>query len=88
MKVYSTTLPDGRTVGYVDRKRRYWLLSVLFPLQPFLGIALHAATGDELWLLLPILLNYGLGPILDWVFGVDRNNPPEALVMQLDRDPY
>jgi alkane 1-monooxygenase len=88
MKVYSTTLADGEVIEYVDRKRRLWLLSVVFPLQPFLGIALHAATGNELWLLLPILLNFGLAPAIDMILGEDRNNPPEAVVMQLDRDPY
>ena len=88
MKGYTGTLPNGEAVHYVDHKRWLWSLSVLFPLQPFVGIALHAATGNELWLLLPFLLNYGIAPILDIILGEDRNNPPEAVVMQLDRDPY
>lgn len=88
MKAYTATLPGGETIRYADRKRWLWALSVLFPLQPFLGIALHAATGHEPWLLLPILLNYGIAPIVDWLVGEDRNNPPEAVVMQLDQDRY
>jgi alkane 1-monooxygenase len=88
MKGYTGTLPTGEAIHYVDRKRWLWPLSVLYPLQPFVGIALHAATGYELWLLLPFLLNYGIAPILDMVFGEDTNNPPEEVVMQLDRDPY
>ena len=88
MKGYTGTLPNGEAVHYVDHKRWLWSLSVLFPLQPFVGIALHAATGNELWLLLPFLLNYGIAPILDIILGEDRNNPPEEVVMQLDRDPY
>jgi alkane 1-monooxygenase len=88
MKGYTGTLPNGEAIHYVDRKRWLWSLSVLYPLQPFAGIALHAATGNELWLLLPFLLNYGIAPLLDMIFGEDRNNPPEEVVMQLERDPY
>jgi len=88
MKGYTGTLPGGEAIHYVDRKRWLWLLSVFYPLQPFLGIALHASTGNELWLLLPILLNYGIAPFIDMLFGQDRNNPPEEVVMQLDQDLY
>ena len=88
MKGYTGTLPNGEAIHYVDRKRWLWSLSVVYPLQPFLGIAFHAATGNELWLLLPFLLSYGLAPFIDMACGEDRNNPPDEVVMQLDRDPY
>ncbi len=88
MKGYTATLANGEAIYYTDRKRWLWLLSVLYPLEPFLGIWLHWITGNELWLLLPVLLNYGIGPILDWLLGEDRNNPPDEVVMQLDQDPY
>ena len=88
MKGYTATLPNGEAIYYVDRKRWLWALSVVYPLQPFLGIWLHADTGNEAWLFLPLLLNYGLAPLIDWLIGEDHNNPPEAVIMQLDRDPY
>ena len=88
MKGYTAALPSGEAIHYVDRKRYLWALSVLFPLQPFIGIILHANTGHEAWLFLPLALNYLLGPILDWLIGEDTNNPPEQVVMQLDRDRY
>ncbi len=88
MKVYAASLPSGETVRYVDRKRWLWMLSALFPLQPLIGIGLHSLTGHEVWLLLPLLLNYVLAPIIDDLLGEDQNNPPESVVMQLDRDPY
>jgi alkane 1-monooxygenase len=88
MTGYTGTLPNGEAIHYVDRKRRFWALSVLYPLQPFVGIALHAITGNELWLLLPFLLNYVIAPVIDMMLGEDENNPPEEIVMQLDRDPY
>lgn len=88
MRGYTATLPTGEAIHYVDRKRWLWLMSVLYPLQPFIGIGLHARTGDEAWLLLPLGLAYVLGPLLDYVFGEDRQNPPEAVVPQLDNDRY
>lgn len=88
MKGYTATLPDGGLVHYVDRKRYLWVASVLYPLQPFLGIWLHWKTGQEGWLLLPILIGYGVFPLLDWLIGEDKNNPPEAVVSQLETDRY
>jgi alkane 1-monooxygenase len=88
MKGFTATLPSGEAIHYVDRKRWLWPLSVLYPLQPFLGIWLHAETGVEAWLLLPLFLNYVVAPIQDWMLGEDTNNPPEEVVVQLDRDRY
>jgi len=88
MKGYTAVMPDGEAIYYVDRKRYLWTLSVLYPLQPFLGIWLHSVTGHEGWLLLPIFLGYVVNPLLDWVLGEDTNNPPEQVVIQLDRDPF
>jgi len=88
MKGYTATLPGGEAIIYIDRKRWLWLMSVLYPLEPLLGIWLHWRTGNELWLLLPVLFNYGFGPIIDWLLGEDRNNPPEEVVMQLSQDRY
>jgi len=88
MKGYTATLPDGEAIHYVDRKRWLWSLSVLYPLQPFLGIWLHAETGNQAWLLLPLFLGYVVAPFQDWLLGEDENNPPEEVVIQLDRDRY
>jgi alkane 1-monooxygenase len=88
MKGYTATLPDGEAIHYVDRKRYLWMLSVIYPLQPFLGIWLHATTGQQGWLLFPLFLAYVVNPLLDAFIGEDTNNPPEAVVIQLDQDRY
>ncbi len=88
MKGYTGTLKSGEAVYYQDKKRLLWSLSVIYPLQPFLGIWLYTKTGVEAWLLLPIGLSYILAPLLDWLLGEDENNPPEAVVLQLDADRY
>jgi alkane 1-monooxygenase len=88
MKTYTATLPSGEAILYMDRKRWLWMLSVVYPLQPLIGIVLHARTGHQIWLLSPLLISYLLFPLLDWAIGEDKNNPPEAVVLQLDADRY
>jgi alkane 1-monooxygenase len=88
MKGYTGVLGNGEAIHYVDRKRWLWLLSVAYPLQPLLAIWLHFKTGNELWFLLPLVVNYVVAPLVDWAIGEDNNNPPEEVVMQLDQDPY
>jgi alkane 1-monooxygenase len=88
MKGYTGVLANGEAIHYVDRKRWLWLLSVAYPLQPLLAIWLHFKTGNELWFLLPLVVNYVVAPLVDWAIGEDSNNPPEEVVMQLDQDPY
>jgi alkane 1-monooxygenase len=86
MKGYTGTLQSGEAIHYVDRKRYWWFLSVLLPLQPFVGMALHASYGYEVLLLAPILFNYTIVPLLDALIGEDFNNPPEEVIMQLEQD--
>jgi alkane 1-monooxygenase len=79
-KGYTGTLDNGEAIFYQDRKRWFWLMSVLYPLMPFLGIWLHAAAGNQVWLLFPLAINYIGGPVTDWLIGADTNNPPDAVV--------
>jgi len=80
--------PGGKPIAYRDRKRAWWSLSVVFPLMPFAGIAAHAASGWPIALGLPLVINYGLLPLLDALIGEDTNNPPEEVVPQLEADRY
>lgn len=87
-KVYVADDPQLGRVEYRDRKRFWWSLSVVYPLLPFTGMALHAWTGAQIALGLPLLISYGLLPLLDYLIGEDENNPPEAVVPQLEADRY
>ena len=88
MKPYAATSASGEQLEYVDKKRGFWMLSLLYALLPLMGIALHAATGNEWWIGLPLFLTYVVGPLLDWALGEYPNNPPEAVVPQLEQDHY
>lgn len=85
-KTYTATDADGRAVTWRDRKRLAWLLSVVWPLMPLTGVWAHHASGQEIALALPLVIGYGLMPLLDALIGEDRNNPPEAVVPQLEDD--
>ncbi len=87
-KVFVADVPQQGRVTYRDRKRLWWSLSVVYPLLPFAGMAAHAWTGEQIALGLPLLISYGLMPLLDYLIGEDGNNPPEAVVPQLEQDPY
>jgi len=87
-RIYAAADPQLGRVTYRDRKRAWWLLSVVYPLIPFAGMAAHAASGHEIGLALPLLISYGLMPLLDALIGEDENNPPEAVVPQLEDDRY
>lgn len=80
--------PQLGRVTYRYRKRVWWSLSVVYPLLPFTGMAAHAASGEQIGLVLPLLISYGLMPLLDALIGEDENNPPEAVVPQLEDDRY
>lgn len=72
---FSFQLRDGS-----EPKRYLWLLSVVYPLFPVYAVALHAATGQGFWLLMPLLLTFGLIPLFDAVLGQDPSTPsPESL---------
>ena len=88
MKTFTYDDPELGTIRYTDRKRYLWLLSVFFPLIPFVGMGLSLWNGSEWALWLPLLAVYVLIPILDFIFPNDASNPPEEVVPQLEADPY
>ena len=88
MHTYAIQTDDGLSISYTDNKRWWWLLSLVNPLIPLIGVAGHLWTGNEFWLWVPLLAMFVLGPALDWLFGEDENNPPEELVPQLEEDRY
>jgi len=88
MKTYVYVDDLGATASYADRKRRRWVLSLLLPLLPLIAIVLAEATGWRVLLWSPLLFIYGVVPLLDWLIGVDDDNPPESVVPELERDPW
>ncbi|MFB3106631.1 MAG: hypothetical protein ACE1ZA_17140, partial [Pseudomonadales bacterium] len=61
---YTIETPDNVQVAYTDRKRWWWLLSLANPLVPLVGIGGQLISGNELWLVVPLLLMFVMGPLL------------------------
>jgi alkane 1-monooxygenase len=79
---------NGAAVTYRDRKRRWWALSVFYPLLGVEGLVAQATIGRQLALALPLLVTYTLLPLLDALLGEDDDNVPDALVPKLEADRY
>lgn len=88
MRSYAIESSDGNTVTYQDKKRWLWLLSLINPTVPLIGVIGHLLSGHELWLLMPVIVMFAVGPLLDLLLGRDENNPPEEVVSQLEGDRY
>ncbi len=78
------TAPDR----YVDRKRYLWMLSVVWPAAPLIGLYLVSVTGWSVFYAFTLVVWYAVIPALDVLFGNDPNNPPEAAVARLEADRY
>ncbi len=53
--------------GWTDRRRPFWLISLLLPMLPLASLAAWRAFGGEWLMWLTPLLIYGLVPVLDLV---------------------
>lgn len=73
---------------YKDPKKYLWLLSVLAPFAAPLGPILYLGTGNTLWLWFFLALFYLGLPVFDFVFGEDKQNPPESAVPELENTAY
>ncbi|WP_370264197.1 alkane 1-monooxygenase [Limnobacter sp.] len=80
--------PVNQPVAYRDSKKYLWLLSVIAPVAAPAGPLLYMATGNTTWLWIFLALFYVGLPVLDYLFGADRQNPPESAVPQLEADRY
>ncbi len=86
--IFVSQTTTGERIEYKDGKRYLWFFSVLSPSMPLLAVLLLAWTGSVWFTLMPILIYFGLVPLLDWLVGEDENNPPEAVIEQLSEDQF
>lgn len=76
------------TTPYRDRKRYAWILSLLVPSAVLIGPSLVMATGDARMLWIQVVFFYCCVPVIDYLLGEDRSNPPEEAVPALEADSY
>ena len=88
MITYTLQHPDKGTISFSDKKRHWWLFSLVYPLTPIITILFYLQTGNPWVLLAPLAIGFVLVPIFDYFVGTDRTNPPEEIVPLLDEDGY
>ncbi|MDE2078126.1 MAG: alkane 1-monooxygenase [Burkholderiales bacterium] len=76
------------TSAWTDNKRYVWQLGMAVPILAAVGLwsiwQFHAAYG--MWAL--FVFFYVCIPVMDWVVGEDRENPPDSMVKELESDRY
>jgi alkane 1-monooxygenase len=87
MKTLTSTV-DGTEVRWRDKKRYLWMLGLIVPLLPY-GAAnwVRDSGWTGFYFAGPVFILLII-PLLDWVFGTDRSNPPDWAVEQLAEDRY
>lgn len=75
-------------LSWSDPKRYLWLLSPTIPLLGVLIMALYSMTGVGVLTWGGPFIVYILVPVLDWLIGSDKTNPPESAVADLENDSY
>ena len=79
---------NATTEVWTDRRRYWWLASLVVPSLVLISFALVQATGSGLfWWTGPVFV-YVLVPILDAAFGADERNVPDAAIERHESDRY
>ncbi len=76
------------SLNWTDNKRYLWLLSPLIPVQMLAALGVYEATGWGALLWWGPVMVYAIIPLLDWLIGEDRVNPPESAVAGLEESPF
>ncbi|MEU4451890.1 fatty acid desaturase [Nocardioides sp. NPDC023903] len=88
MEIANSTVPDGSTEQWRDKKRYLWLLGLVVPLLGFIAIGGWHLTdvGAFLWTG-PIIILIVV-PAIDLFAGLDQSNPPDDMIEALENDRY
>ena len=86
--IANSTVPDGSTEHWRDRKRRLWLIGLVVPSLAFLGYGGWQLTGLGAWFWIGPVVILVVVPTIDLVAGLDRSNPPDDVIEALENDRY
>jgi len=84
----TSTVSAESTHDWRDSKRYLWLIGLLIPSLAFIAFGMHAVTGWGVWYWIGPIVILGIVPLVDLFAGLDRSNPPDALIEALENDRY
>ncbi|WP_067430260.1 fatty acid desaturase [Nocardioides jensenii] len=82
------TVPAGSTEKWRDNKRYLWLIGLVVPSLAFVAFGMYALTGWGVWFWVGPIVILGVVPAIDLVAGLDRSNPPDDVIEELEKDKY
>ncbi len=84
----NSTVPEGSTEIWKDKKRYLWLIGLVVPSLAFVAGGMWALTGWGVWLWVGPIVILGIVPAIDLIVGLDRSNPPDDVIEALENDKY
>ncbi len=84
----NSTVPEGSTEQWRDRKRYLWLIGLVVPSLAFVGLDGWQLTGSGLWFWIGPVVILVIVPAIDLIAGLDRSNPPDDVIEALENDKY
>ncbi len=83
-----TTVPEGSSARWSDKKRYLWLIGLVVPSLALVAFVGHQLTGWGVWLWIGPIVILGVVPAVDLIAGLDRSNPPDDVIAALEGDRY
>ena len=87
-QVANSTVPDGSSAQWKDKKRYLWLIGLVVPSPGVHRLRDYQLTGWSVWLWIGPIIILGVVPAIDLFAGLDRSNPPDDVIEQLENDKY
>ena len=84
--IANSTVPEGSTEVWKDKKRYLWLIGLVVPSLAFVAFGLYHLTGWGVWFWIGPVVILGIVPAIDLIAGLDRSNPPDDVIEQLEND--
>ncbi|NYG59480.1 alkane 1-monooxygenase [Nocardioides daedukensis] len=82
------TVPDGSTEQWKDKKRYLWLIGLVVPSLALVAVGIFSLTEFTPVLWLGPIVILVIVPAIDLVTGLDRSNPPDDVIEELENDKY
>ncbi|NPC98817.1 fatty acid desaturase [Nocardioides sp. zg-DK7169] len=86
--IANSTVPPGSVERWRDPKRHLWLIGLVVPSLAFVAYGGWALTGFGGFFWVGPLVILVVVPVIDLLTGLDRSNPPDDVLEQLEEDRY
>ncbi len=87
-EIARSTVPEGSTAQWRDKKRYLWLIGLVVPSLAFIAIGMWRLTGWGVWFWIGPIVILGVVPAIDLFAGLDRSNPPDDVIEALEKARY